>query len=126
MLESEFVDQLRLFRQMLDKQLESFGGLHHVGRNQIMSRRPKNRVQGVGVVVPGRCHQGIDGSCGEAKVCSSAAGARTGSVSARSARPGPNVHDHIRRHLERRPGFIGGNVCVEIMGLNGSMLWLGI
>ena len=54
-------DQLRLFRQVLDEQLESFGGLDDVGRNQIMSGRPKDCVQGIGVIVLGRRHQRVDG-----------------------------------------------------------------
>ena len=54
-------DQLRLFRQVLDEHFVFLGGLDDIGRNQIMSDRPKNRVQGIGVMILGRRHQGVDG-----------------------------------------------------------------
>jgi len=54
-------------------------------------------------------------SCGVAKVCSSAADARTGSVSVRQVRPKPDASDNIRHHPASEFVIIG-NVFLKIIG----------
>ena len=49
----------------------------------------------------------VAASCGAAKVCCSVADARTGSVSARRTKPGPDASDDIRRNHVCKIIFIG-------------------
>jgi hypothetical protein len=77
-------------------------------------------------MILGRRHQGFDGFLWRGESCSSAAGARNGSVSARSAKPGPDASDQIRRNHERRLGFISGNVLLAIIWLKELTPRLGI
>ena len=88
---------------------------------------PKIASQGIGVIVPGRRHQGIDGFLRRSEGLFIRRRHTHRQRQRQERQAGPDTCTTTSgATMKGRSGFIGGNVCVGIMGLNGSMLWLGI